>query len=77
MAEFVQSLRSAAHPYLDRPVVDLTGISGSFNFSLAWNGSGITVFEAVDKYLGLKLAGGKHPLAVYMIDSINRVPTEN
>jgi uncharacterized protein (TIGR03435 family) len=40
-------------------------------------GSGLTVFEAVDRQLGLKLAATKHPMQVVVIDHINRTPTEN
>jgi uncharacterized protein (TIGR03435 family) len=37
----------------------------------------ITVFEAVDKQLGLKLAEQKHPMPVIVIDHVDRTPTEN
>jgi uncharacterized protein (TIGR03435 family) len=38
---------------------------------------GLTVFEAIDKQLGLKLATQKHPMPVVIIDHVDRKPTEN
>lgn len=40
-------------------------------------GTGLTVFEAIDRQLGLKLAPVKHPMQVVVIDSMQRLPTEN
>ena len=37
----------------------------------------ISIFDAVDKQLGLKLEPGKHPMPVLVIDRVNRIPTEN
>jgi uncharacterized protein (TIGR03435 family) len=38
---------------------------------------GFTIFEAVDRQLGLKLASQKHPMPVLVIDHIERKPAEN
>ncbi len=38
---------------------------------------GYTVFEAVDRQLGLKLAAQKHPMQIVVIDRVERAPTEN
>jgi uncharacterized protein (TIGR03435 family) len=38
---------------------------------------GPTVFEAVEKQLGLKLTAQKHPMPVIVIDQAKRKPTEN
>jgi uncharacterized protein (TIGR03435 family) len=40
-------------------------------------GGGYTIFEAVEKQLGLKLETQKRPLQVIVIDHIERKPTEN
>ena len=39
--------------------------------------NGMTVFEAVDRQLGLKLALQKHSMQVIVIDQVNRKPSEN
>jgi uncharacterized protein (TIGR03435 family) len=38
---------------------------------------GLTIFEAVDRALGLKLAAQKHSMPVVVIDRVERTPTEN
>jgi uncharacterized protein (TIGR03435 family) len=39
--------------------------------------SGITVFEALDRQLGLKVETQKRPMPVVVIDHMNQAPTEN
>jgi uncharacterized protein (TIGR03435 family) len=39
--------------------------------------TGFTLFEAVDRQLGLKLRLQKHPMPVLIVDHIDRQPTEN
>lgn len=106
MDELANGLRGMAPAYVDKPVINATGLMGQFDFKLGWtprgrlmgegrgaaadsgprpdgsilsasDASGITVFEGVDKYLGLRLNSGKHPLPVIVIDKVNRTPTEN
>jgi uncharacterized protein (TIGR03435 family) len=38
---------------------------------------GVSLFEAVDKQLGLKLTLTRHTMPVIVIDHVNRTPTEN
>jgi uncharacterized protein (TIGR03435 family) len=65
--------------YLDRPVVDETNLPGAYDFKLAWVGQpmidqgGLTMFDAVDKMLGLKLEAQKRPLTVMVIDHIEKL----
>lgn len=86
MDKFADELHLMAGGYLTNPVVDSTGIKGAFDFDLKWTGrgqleragsEGISIFDAVDKQLGLKLALQTSPLPVLMIDSINETPTPN
>jgi len=83
--------------YVDRPVVDKTGLTGRFDLHFEFapprpevpvmlNGqmvtlppaedSGPTIFTVLQKQLGLKLAPGKAPIDVIVVDSIER-PSEN
>jgi uncharacterized protein (TIGR03435 family) len=80
MAALAKRLSSLAPAYLDRPVVDLTGISGTYDLKLQWTGKGkvdaeggLTIFEAVTKQLGLKLEQRKVPLPGIVIDHVERL----
>jgi uncharacterized protein (TIGR03435 family) len=74
-----------------RPVVDKTGLTGTFDWELTWtpqrllqatnNGgeprdSGVSLFTALDEQLGLKFESQKGENAVLVIDHIER-PSEN
>ncbi len=67
---------------LRRPVVDNTGIAGEFDIQLDWVSDqstamdGASIFTALQERAGLHLESTKAPLAVFVIDSIER-PTEN
>jgi len=89
MAEFADSLQELSPRDFDVPIVDQTGLTGAYDFKLAWtpaasvanasvDGSpGPSVFEAVQEQLGLKLERKKMPLPVLVIDSVQRVPSDN
>jgi len=75
-----------AGAYMTNPVVDSTGLKGSWDFDLKWTGraqlgqagsDGISIFDAVDKQLGLKLEAQKVPSPVLIVDSVNQKPTDN
>jgi uncharacterized protein (TIGR03435 family) len=75
-----------APSYIDRPVVDLTDLKGAYDFKLDWIprpldptevAAGATVFDALDKQLGLKLEERRLPMPVIVIEHIERVPTDN
>jgi uncharacterized protein (TIGR03435 family) len=86
MAGFAQQLRGMAGDYIADPVVDLTGLGGTWDFDLKWNSrsrrlaSGVertTIFAAVDQQLGLKLKPESAPATVIVIDQVNEKPTDN
>jgi uncharacterized protein (TIGR03435 family) len=68
---------------LSRPVLDKTGLEGTFEIALDWAGdadagaSGPSLFTAVQEQLGLKLSAQKGLVEILVIDSVDRVPTEN
>jgi uncharacterized protein (TIGR03435 family) len=75
---------------LDRPVVDNTGLTGTFDIKLSFtrddpqapsmaplpDGAAPTIFEALQQQLGLKLAPTKAPIEVLVIDHAEK-PSDN
>ena len=85
MAKLARSLEFA----MERPVVDETGLAGTFDIDLQWTPgvdapgagnapveSGPSVFTALQEQLGLKLESARGPVEVLVIDSVER-PTSN
>jgi uncharacterized protein (TIGR03435 family) len=86
MEAIAQNLRGMAGAYVTNTVVDQTGLKGTWDFDLKWTArqllgqagaDGITIFDAVDKQLGLKLEPGKATMPVIIVDSVNEKPTDN
>ena len=86
MDAFVQRLRQIAPDYLAAPVVNETGLEGTWDFELKWNSRSripqpdairTTIFNAVDQQLGLKLAPKSAPAPVLVVDRVNEKPTPN
>jgi uncharacterized protein (TIGR03435 family) len=76
---------------LDRPVVDQTGLSGRFDFTIEWfpesnaampnadpqpDSQGPTFLDALREQLGLTLKSTKAPMQILVIDHVER-PSEN
>jgi uncharacterized protein (TIGR03435 family) len=108
MAQFAAKLQQIAPGYIHSPVLDATGLEGSWNFTLSFSPAGalqgggggrgggdspppapaglteasdpsgaISLFEAINKQLGLKLELQKRPVQVLVIDHVEPKPTEN
>ena len=86
MEAFGAALGRLAGDYLLEPVVDATGLGGAWDFDLRWtprsrvvaNGADrVTIFDAVEKQLGLKLELRQAPAAVLVVDRVNREPAPN
>jgi uncharacterized protein (TIGR03435 family) len=86
MEVFAKQVRQFAGGYLTGSVVDQTGLKGSWDFEFKWTPrgqfgqagpDGISIFDALDKQLGLKLDPQKIPLPVFVVDSANEKPTDN
>ena len=84
MDTLVQRLRAIAPDYLAAPVVNETGLEGTWDFDLKWNNRSrilqpdanrTTIFDAVDQQLGLKLAPKSAPAPVLVVDRVNEKPT--
>jgi uncharacterized protein (TIGR03435 family) len=85
-AMIADNLHQMAGGYLDHDVIDSTKLEGAWDFDLEWTArnalaakgsSGISVFDAVEKQLGLKLEAQNVPVPSLVIESVNRKPTEN
>jgi uncharacterized protein (TIGR03435 family) len=77
---------------LRRPVIDKTDLKGTFDIHLTYVGTnglttsptdgeasadfGLTIFDAIEKQLGLKLEASRAPSDVLVIDSVQE-PTQN
>ena len=108
MAQFATRLPNVggASGYLnEHPMIDLTGLTGAYDFDLEWAppnrvygaagrggdggasamagvtasrpDGGLTIFEAIDKQLGLKLAVEKHKMPILVIDHVDRITESN
>jgi uncharacterized protein (TIGR03435 family) len=80
------NLRRMAGGYLDHDVIDMTKLEGSWDFDIEWTArgalaakgaDGISIFDAVDKQLGLKLELKDIPVPSLVVENVNRKPTEN
>jgi uncharacterized protein (TIGR03435 family) len=78
MEEFARNVHLWAGGYLTDPVVDSTGLKGSWDFDIKWTPKqllqkagpdGISIFDAVDKQLGLKLERQTAPRPVLIVET--------
>ncbi len=81
-----ENLRQMANGYFDHDVVDATKLEGAWDFELEWTpraaltakgADGISVFDAVEKQLGLKTELKDTPMPATVIASVDRKPTPN
>ena len=86
MASFADLLPRAFGGYVTSPVTDQTDLKDAYDFEirvhprglLAQLGSdGISLFDALEKQLGLKLEQKQLPLTAFVVDSVSRTPTAN
>jgi uncharacterized protein (TIGR03435 family) len=84
-ARTMQDLTAALQSMVDRPVVDRTGLTGSYDVDLQWApmdlhadedaaatlNDGPSLFTAVQDQLGLKLDSHKEKFDVFVVDAIN------
>jgi uncharacterized protein (TIGR03435 family) len=85
MAQFADVLARE----VDRPVIDMTGLTGKYDVRLEFAPhsraaaispnpqSAVEIFTALTEQLGLKLEPTKGPVALLVVDSALKQPTEN
>jgi uncharacterized protein (TIGR03435 family) len=82
----MSNLAQVLHYSVGRIVVDKTGLTGHYDFSLRWSSmsdaastqpsSGPSIFTALQEQLGLKLEPMKYPVDTIVIDHVE-LPSEN
>jgi len=86
MDAFAEFIRQAAGGYLTKEVVNETKLAGAFDFELWWTprgalaqagNDGVSVFDAVDQQLGLKIEDKKIPMPVLVVEKANQKPSAN
>jgi uncharacterized protein (TIGR03435 family) len=81
MTRFRGILQGYAAYYVTKPVVDLTDLKGNWDFELHWTSrpspDGLSVFDALQKQLGLTLALEQYPTPVLVVDKVDDKPTPN
>jgi uncharacterized protein (TIGR03435 family) len=73
MQAFAEML--SADPRLGRPVLDMTGLTGTYVISFRWE-SDDDYINAIEQASGLRLEARKAPLDVFVVDRIAK-PTAN
>jgi uncharacterized protein (TIGR03435 family) len=70
----------------DRPIIDQTGLRGLYEVKLEWTlrqvqnadaAPGPSLFAALSEQLGLRLEARKGPVEILVVDSAEKVPSEN
>lgn len=86
MEAFAQAIPNMAGAYVTTSVLDSTDLKGTWDFEVKWTArallslagsDAITIYDAIDKQLGLKLEAGQVPAQVVVVDSVERTPTPN
>ena len=81
--EGLGNLATHLQVYGHRTVVDKTGLKGRYDFDLYFepvqmpDSTGLTIFDAVQQQLGLRLEDTRNPLETIVVVSGNSTPVEN
>jgi uncharacterized protein (TIGR03435 family) len=78
---------------LDGPLTDATGLTGKYDYTILFSrpattaalgfnpaadpGDGLSIFDAVQEQLGLKIEKRKSPTQMLVVDHVEKKPTEN
>lgn len=87
----MKSFAGTLSGFLDKPVIDMTGLTGGFSIDLEWTPDnmtakpaegatdstlGPTIFTALHE-LGLRLESRKAPVEILVVDRAEKIPAEN
>ncbi len=77
----MKSFAGSLSRFLDKPVIDMTGLTGGFKIDLEWalddaDALGPTIFTALHE-VGLKLESRKAPVEILVVDHAEKFPVEN
>ncbi len=83
MSAFAARLKTIGGSYIARPVIDRTGLTGAWDFQFNWTAQqllriagadGLTLSDAFEKQLGLKLDATAETMPVVIVESVDRTP---
>ena len=93
VGQTIPQLVSALFQQTDHPIMDLTGLTGKYDFTLTFGSRRVNelsstppdaraddapvIFQALQEQLGLKLEARKIPVDLVIVDSGNKIPVEN
>ena len=86
LASTLVDMRGGGYVAYGIPVLDTSGLKGAYDFDLKFTpavvlphsgGTGVSLFQAVEQQLGLKLELKAAPRPGIVIDSVNEEPTPN
>jgi uncharacterized protein (TIGR03435 family) len=87
MIGFLNTLGQVARTYVDGPITNATNLTGSWDFDIVFTqdrnqlkelgGKGISLFDALEQQLGLKLEQKTISTQTFNVVSVNRTPTPN
>jgi uncharacterized protein (TIGR03435 family) len=87
MIGFINTLNQVARTYVDGPITNATGLTGSWDFDITFTqnraqlqelgAQGISLFDALEKQLGLKLEQKTITTQTFNVVSVNRTPSAN
>jgi uncharacterized protein (TIGR03435 family) len=83
MDDLADLLHNVGTPYFNRPVINQTKLKGKWDIELQWsynkptNGDGLSLPDAINKQLGLKIESKPVPTPVILVKAVNQTPTPN
>jgi len=83
--ETMEQLAEMLSVRLGGPVADATGLKGKYDFELRWTDDqftrgeslGLSIAQAIQDQLGLKVQKTKKIVDIFVVDHLEKVPTEN